>query len=53
MIRSKPREVVMSFGSSLWIGKKYSLHWYKVSEVTALQTTVVHSPLPQDYKVVI
>jgi hypothetical protein len=51
-IRSKLKEIVMSFGSSVWIRKKYSLHWYEVSEVTALQPTAVHSPLPQHYKVI-
>jgi hypothetical protein len=36
-IRSKPEEVVTSFGSSEWVRRKYSSHWYKVSKVTTLQ----------------
>lgn len=46
-IRRKPKSVVTSFSSSVWVGKKYSSRWYEV-EVRPYKTTVVHGLLPPD-----
>jgi hypothetical protein len=35
-IRSKLKQIIPSFGSSVWFGRKYSWCWYKVSKVMAL-----------------
>jgi hypothetical protein len=49
LIRSKPKEVMFS-GSVVWVGQKYSSHWYKVAKVAVLHATIVHSLLPPDCK---
>jgi hypothetical protein len=34
---SPKKTTVTSFGSTVWVGKMYRSHWYKVAKITALQ----------------
>jgi hypothetical protein len=35
--QAREKKTVTYFCSSVWVGKLYRSHWYKVAEITALQ----------------